>query len=246
MAEGWIKLHRKIRNSQMYRNLNSKQRDVLIQILLLANHEENEWVWGNDIFKCKTGQFVTSLQSLTNRCAKDVKVQSVRTSLLILEKWSFLTNKSTKTGRLITICKWEAYQNEDKPINKEPNKEPTKSQQRANKELTTNKNVKECKECKKNIYKTNVFLTTEEHSNILKDYGISITKSYIDRLNDYIEQIGLNTAQKKYKSHAATIRNWIRRDNVKKVNTEAYKIQEKEKPRTDKPQESMVKDYLNK
>jgi len=139
--QGWISLHRKLLDSQMYKNLNSKQRDVFVVCLLLANHEPNEWEWGTEMFKCKRGQFITSLDSLKQYCGMGVKVQSVRTALLKLEKWGFLTNKSTKTGRLITILKYDIYQDTKNKTNKDTNKQPTKSQQRANKELTTNNNV---------------------------------------------------------------------------------------------------------
>ena len=147
--EGWIKLHRKIQGSNMYKNLNAKQRDVLMQCLLLANHQENDWEWQDEIFRCKPGQFITSLQNLSKKCAHDVKVQSVRTALLKLEKWHFLTNESTKTGRLITVMNWHRYQNQDEETNKETNKELTKLQQSSNKALTTNKNVKNVKNDKK-------------------------------------------------------------------------------------------------
>lgn len=145
MNDGWIKLYRKIQDSEMYRNLSSKQRDVMIQCLIMANHDQKSWEWGAEIFECKPGQFITSLENLRSKCARDVKVQSVRTSLLKLEKWQFLTNESTKTGRLITICKWDTYQLSENGVNKDDNKQPTKSQQRANKELTTNKNDKNVK-----------------------------------------------------------------------------------------------------
>lgn len=150
MNDGWIKLYRKIQTSEMYRNLTSKQRDVMIQCLILANHNQKSWEWGAEIFECKPGQFITSLENLREKCAKDVKVQSVRTALLKLEKWHFLTNESTKTGRLITICKWDIYQTESNGANKDANRQPTKSQQRANKELTTNKKDKKEKN-EKNI-----------------------------------------------------------------------------------------------
>lgn len=147
---GWIKLHRKIINSPMYKSLNSKHRDVLIQVMLLANHEANEWDWQGEIFKCQPGQFISSLQSIADQCAKDVKVQSVRTALLKLVKWGFLTDKSTKTGRLITITKWHTYQTDEEKANKDSNRQLTKSQQSSNKELTTNKNDKECSKNEKN------------------------------------------------------------------------------------------------
>jgi len=140
--EGWIWLHRKIQESSLYQSLNSKQRDVMIQCLLMANHKKQKWEWEKKTYWCERGQFITSLDSITRNCGNDVRVQSVRTALLKLEKWGFLTNESTKTGRLITICKWETYQGKGGLTNKATNKELTKTQQRANKELTPNKNGK--------------------------------------------------------------------------------------------------------
>lgn len=145
---GWIKLHRKILHSDMYRSLNSKQRDVMYTCLLLANHAGKEWEFGGDIYNCQPGQFVSSLQKISDFCASDVKVQSVRTALLKLEKWGFLTNESTKVNRLITICKWDTYQKSEDDTNKEPNNDPTKHQQSINKDLTTNNNVNNLKERK--------------------------------------------------------------------------------------------------
>jgi len=138
--QGWIKLYRKLLDSDMYKNLNSKQKVVMITCLLLANHEENEWEYDGEIYTVKPGQFITSLEKLRQKCGKDISVQNVRTALLKLEKWGFLTNESTKTGRLITIVNWKLYQGNNDETNKEANKELTKHQQRANKELTTNKN----------------------------------------------------------------------------------------------------------
>ena len=139
---GWIKLYRKTLQSDMYKSLNSKQRDVMMTLLLMVNHEEKEWEWNGEIFKAEPGQVVTSISKIKENCASDVSLQSVRTALLKLEKWGFLTNESTKTGRLITIVNWDVYQNTDEQTNKDSNKELTKHQQRTNKELTTNKNDK--------------------------------------------------------------------------------------------------------
>lgn len=107
---GWIKLWRKLLHSQMYKSLNAKQRDVLIQCLLLSNHEKKQWEWQGEIFEAKPGQFITSINSLVELSAYDTRESSVKTALKKLELWKFLTNESTKTGRLITILNWERYQ----------------------------------------------------------------------------------------------------------------------------------------
>lgn len=136
---GWVKLWRKLTQSQMYRSMTSAQRDVMIQCLILANHEEKEWEWGSQVFKCKPGQFITSLESLRESCAQDVSIQMIRTTIQKLEKWDFLANKSTKTGRLITVKNWELYQQEQQT-------QQQTQQQTANKQPTTTEEEEEGKE----------------------------------------------------------------------------------------------------
>ena len=141
---GWVKLYRELKSKSIWQLSSPEQKVVLITILLLANHEENKWEWKGEQFVCKPGQLITSLNSLVRECGDGVSMQNVRTALDRFEKLGFLTNVSTKTGRLITVLNWEKYQGKDFVSNKGSNKEVTKSQQRANKELTTNKNDKEC------------------------------------------------------------------------------------------------------
>jgi len=147
--DGWIKLHRKVMKSPMYRQLNSKQRDVMMTILLLANHESNTWEFRGEVYEVQPGQFITSLDSLKENCASDVTTQNIRTALLKLEKHGFLTNESTKKNRLITVVNWGLYQGCGDTTNKEINRQPTNSQQTANNQLTTNKNDKNLKNEKK-------------------------------------------------------------------------------------------------
>jgi len=136
MYRGYIKSWRKVLTSPMFQSLNAVQRDVFWILLHLANHEEREWMWKGEMIKCKPGQFVTSLASIKALCAKKTTTQNIRTALNRLKTWQFLTNESTKEGRLITIINWNTYQQPEKKLTKEL----TADQQRPNKELTPNKN----------------------------------------------------------------------------------------------------------
>lgn len=199
---GWIKLHRKIHNSAMYQHLTSKQRDVMVQCLLLANHKPNQWYFNGEIYTCEPGEFVTSLESIASKCAKDVKVQSVRTALLVLEKWQFLTNKSTKSGRLIKVLQWPLYQDCDNQTNNESNKQLTKSQQRANKGLTTNKNDKNDKNDKNIPEKVTpeLLASFEEFRSYRKEKKVPITpiseKKIWKLLAQYDDQLSIYLIEK--------------------------------------------------
>lgn len=68
----------------------------------------------------------------------------------------------------------------------------------------------------KKLYLEFVYLEPEKQYQKLIDlYGPEITEEYILRLNNYIGQIGVVAARKKYVSHYHAILNFIRRDNVK-------------------------------
>lgn len=208
--DGWIKLHRKILKSPVYRLLNSKQRDVMMTILLLANHESNTWEFRGEVYEVEPGQFITSLDSLKENCASDVTTQNIRTALLKLEKHGFLTNESTKKNRLITVVNWGFYQGSATDSNKETNRQPTNNQQTANKQLTTNKNEKNLKNDKKKdiIRKINfaefVSLTQEEYDKLLNEHGEERVKRMIEILDNY-----KGSAGKKYKSDYRAILNWV-------------------------------------
>ncbi len=147
--EGWVKLHRELVEKPIWLCSTPHQKTILVTILLLANHEEKEWEWQGKKFTCKAGQFVTSIEKITEKCGDGITQQNVRTALKRFEKYGFLTNQSTKTGRLITVENWGFYQGKDDRPNKASNKDLTKHQQRPNKDLTTNKNDKNDKNDKK-------------------------------------------------------------------------------------------------
>lgn len=137
---GWIKLYRELLDNPIWKCSTNEQKVILITLMLMANHESNKWEWRGKKFEVQAGQFVTSLQSIAEAAGGGITIQNVRTALNRFEKLEFLTNKSTKTGRLITIVNWRKYQDRDTLPNKDTNKDLTKTQQRPNKDLTTNKN----------------------------------------------------------------------------------------------------------
>lgn len=110
---GWVKLYRELKSKSIWQLSSPQQKVVLITILLLANHEENKWEWKGEEFACKPGQLITSLNSLVRECGEGITIRNVRTALERFEKLGFLTNTSTKNGRLITIVNWNKYQGKD-------------------------------------------------------------------------------------------------------------------------------------
>ncbi len=132
MNNGWIKLYRELLNKPIWKLSTPEQKSILIAILLLASHKNNEWEWKGEKFTTEPGQFVTSLDNIKKAAGKGISVQNIRTALVRFEKLQFLTNKSTKCGRLISIINWDSYQDIQNEPNKDIGKGVTKTSQRPN------------------------------------------------------------------------------------------------------------------
>jgi DNA replication protein DnaD len=132
VSNGWIKLYRELLDKPIWRLSTPEQKSILITLLLLASHEPNEWEWKGEKFTVRSGQFVTSLESLAKKTGIGISIQNVRTCIHRFKKLGFLTNKSTKCGRLISIINWDSYQPDKKAPNKDGDKGVTKTQHMSN------------------------------------------------------------------------------------------------------------------
>lgn len=192
MDEGWYKFYRKLYTKPIWLKSTPEQKVILVALLGKANHKEKEWEWKGKQFRAKPGQFVTSINSIIDMCGKGISEQNVRTALKRFEKYEFLTQEVTKTGRLITIVNWGLYQGIELETNKETNKDLTKTSQRANKDLTDTsqspnkdltpnkndkniknvKNDKEREECEEDITQPpSIFFPTKIHERIFNLVG---------------------------------------------------------------------------
>lgn len=136
--QGWIKLHRKILEDELWIDCTPEQKVIMMTLLMLANHDDKSWIWQGKKFSIKAGQFITSIESIRKISGKNISSKNVRSALVKFKKYGFLANESAKTGRLITIANWAKYQSNDDEVAKQE----AKRWQRGGKEVATNKNVK--------------------------------------------------------------------------------------------------------
>jgi DNA replication protein DnaD len=173
MKGGWIKIHRKIIYSSMWRCSNPKPKVILVALLLSANYYESKWVWKGDSFNVKPGQFITSLKSIMRISGKDISIKNIRTALSNFEQLDFLTNESTKTGRLITIVNWELYQSEEVNCTDKP----TNNRQTSGNELAPNKNNTKTKNEIQEIYDYYMELDLVKHRNLTEGMKRAVKKA---------------------------------------------------------------------
>lgn len=142
--DGWIKVHRKILNSEFYRGLTGRQRDVIITLLLMVNHEPREWFYKGVKYKTEPGQCITSLQKIADRCGKDCTREVVRATIKHAENAHFLKQKTHITHTVISIENWGKYQDTNTDITQDTHNTNTENTCVS----TTNKNIRS-KEYKK-------------------------------------------------------------------------------------------------
>ena len=214
-TSSWIKLDRKILKWGWYSDINAKV--TFLHLLLIASYEGGEFL-GEEI---KRGQAVIGI----NETSKEIGItpRQFRTALSKLEKNGEITKKATSKFTIITVENYNKYQDVLTESDKRMTSERQTDDKRMTSERQTDDNIQESKESKNvkkvknNIYICphagefeNVKLTKEELDKLQISYS-DCYEEYIEKLSSYLAQTG-----KRYKSHYATLLNWIRRDGKEK------------------------------
>lgn len=121
---GWVKLHRQFISWEWFDT--SDMVKLFIFLLLSANHDSNTWRGVN----IERGQYLTGLNSLSDKTK--ISIQTLRTCLKRLEKTGEINTQVTNKYRLITVCNYDSYQDNQQATNKQTNKQLTINQQATN------------------------------------------------------------------------------------------------------------------
>ena len=161
----WIKLHTKFLEWEWADKANMVS--LFVHLLLMANYKDKEW-HGITIHR---GQLVTSYDKLSQLTG--ISFQSIRTLLNKLNATGEILVKSTNKYTIITICKYESYQDSEN----ETNNQLTNNQQTSNNQLTTTTEYIERK-----------------NNNIVDDIACARTRLEADTINNplWLEQAAMN------------------------------------------------------
>jgi hypothetical protein len=141
--EGWIKIHRKILKWEWYTTPNMFF--IFTHLLLTVNYEDSRYK-GKVI---KRGQRIFGYRKLSAETG--ISVQSVRTCIERLKSTHEITLESTHQYSIVTVCKYEEYQINEKDINTQSNT-PT-NMQATHDQHTTNTTLRNKEEKKGRIKK---------------------------------------------------------------------------------------------
>ena len=146
MSKGWISLHRQIWNSWVWDDKPFSKGQAWIDLLLLANHEPNKTLIGNQIIHVKRGELISSEVKLSERWGWSRK--KTREFLKVLQSDGMITKKSTSKYTAITIVNYEIYQGVGTTKEQQKNSRGTAMEQQWN----TNNNDNNVNNDNKDIY----------------------------------------------------------------------------------------------
>lgn len=192
MGEPFVKFYKKMLDWEWYDDPNTCR--VFMHCLLRANWKPCRW-HGIDI---EPGQFITSLPSLAEETS--LSVMQVRTALNHLISTGEITSKQQAKCRVITVNNWCLYQGD----NRIDNSLVTGKQQDDNRQVTADKEYKEYKNKKNNIFTPP---TVEE------------VRAYCQERNNHVDPVtfvnfysskGWMVGKNKMKDWKACVRTWER------------------------------------
>lgn len=132
MHRGYAKLWRKSLDSAVWKNPNLWR--FWTWCLMKATHKETADMVGYQCVQLQPGEFIFGRKKACLETG--LSEQTIRTCLVSLEKLGNLTIKTTNKFSVLTIVKWEDYQD----CNQQVTSKPTNNQPATNQLVTTNKN----------------------------------------------------------------------------------------------------------
>ncbi|WP_392435336.1 DnaD domain protein [Finegoldia magna] len=140
MAYGWISIHRKIQQSDIWLDKEPfDKRSAWIDLIMMANHEDKQILFNGKFMEVKRGEKITSLKQLSDRWRWSTG--KVKRFLNLLESGSMIELKTKRRYTSYKVVNYNVYQNED--IDKR-NEDETKSKRSRNEVETktkTNNNI---------------------------------------------------------------------------------------------------------
>lgn len=190
--EGWIKLHRKTLDNPVV----CKDGDYLsvwIYLLLNATHQEYDALFRGKRITLQKGQLITGIISISKKMK--INKDKVQRILKSFENDKQITQQTSNKNRLISIINWNEYQD----IDKQNDKQVINKCETTDKQLITNKNVKNVrmKECKNVVeeVKEEIDSCVDGFQKVIDFYNNNIgliTPFAVEILQDYAKEMDLD------------------------------------------------------
>lgn len=202
---GWISVHRKLLDSDLWKCETFTRGQAWIDLLLLANHSETFFYKRGNKVTVKRGQVGRSQVELSDRW--NWSRSKVRKFLNDLEKEQQIIQHKTTVTQILTVINYDYYQNKEQQTSQQKDSRRTAEEQQ---EDTYNKGNKGNNDNKR-IYRSfnDLKITVYEFSKLAEDYRNGDIDEVLDSIENY-------KGNKKYTSLYLTAKKWLNKDYTKK------------------------------
>lgn len=208
----FIKILRKFTDWEWYKK--SEMIHLFIHLLLKANYTKGSFQ-GQDV---ERGQLISGLHKLNKDTG--ISEQSIRTCLNRLKSTGEITIKSTNQFSLITIVKYEDYQDHKIKSTSKSTSKSTNDQQTTNKRSTTIEEIKEGKEVKNILFKENLLSQNIWMDSICIKHKLKLHSQIEPLLKQYETHLvatkQVHTIEKEYAQHFS---NWLGKQPLQQAET---------------------------
>ena len=110
-SQGWISVHRKIEDDWLWKDKPFSRGQAWVDLLLMANHEDNKILFNGELIEVKRGQRITSIKKLCDRWGWSNK--KVKRFLELLQEDDKIGLEiAPRKATTITIVNYSLYQDE--------------------------------------------------------------------------------------------------------------------------------------
>lgn len=188
MTYGWISIHRKIQQSDIWLDKEPfDKRSAWIDLIMMANHEDRQVLFDGKFIEVKRGEKITSLRMLSEKWKWSRN--KVKRFLKLLESGSMIELKIDHQKTTYNIVNYNVYQNED--LSKRPQKDHKKTTDGP--QTDTNNNVNNVNNVNNNngVGQSELNLDDPKLAELIKlyeDCGFGLISPYsANMLRDYME-----------------------------------------------------------
>lgn len=188
MTYGWISIHRKIQQSDIWLDKEPfDKRSAWIDLIMMANHEDRQVLFDGKFIEVKRGEKITSLRMLSEKWKWSRN--KVKRFLKLLESGSMIELKIDHQKTTYKIVNYNVYQNED--LSKRPQKDHKKTTDGP--QTDTNNNVNNFNNVNNNngVGQSELNLNDPKLAELIKlyeDCGFGLISPYsANMLRDYME-----------------------------------------------------------
>lgn len=192
MAYGWISIHRKIQQSDIWLDKEPfDKRSAWIDLIMMANHEDRQVMFNGKFIEVKRGEKITSLKQLSERWRWSRS--KVKRFLNLLESGSMIELKTKQRYTSYKVVNYNVYQNEDISKRNEVETNLKQSRDEGETKANTNNNINNYNNVNNNngVGQSELNLDDPKLAELIKlyeDCGFGLISPYsANMLRDYME-----------------------------------------------------------